>query len=437
MMKQNKLATKIISFFLCFTIAFVSFACLAPEAQAKSLSSLKDEQAAINNKIKDSENKIKELEKQQARQEEIINELNSQISQLNNQLENVRGQKNIINGDIKETEKKITALDEEITQLDAEILAKDKEIEETIEIFCERIRANYVAGETSVLEMFTASSSVSGFLNRLELFRRITQNDQALVDELNREIAEIEEMQKKLEEKKKSVEEEKAALVVKRNDLQSAENELNATQSTIIAKSKEVNKKLADLNYQTKKLEVSIDKYNAEMDKIDDEIEAFLKEQASSSGSSGSSGSSNAGSASSNITTKGWQWPVPYSNSYITSPYGYRNDPISGAYKFHSGIDISMAGAHGKKLVATKSGTVIRAVHSNSGYGNYVMIDHGGGYSSLYAHCSALAVSVGQKVSQGQVIAYIGSSGYSTGPHVHFEIRYNGEKQNPSNYVSK
>lgn len=436
MMKQNNFATKIISFFLCFTIAFVSFAYLAPEAQAKSLSSLKDEQAAINDKIKDSEAKIKELEKQQARQEEIINELNSQISQLNNQLENVRGQKNIINSDIRVTENKIRELDDEIAQLDAEILEKDKEIEDTIEIFCERIRANYVAGETSVLEMFTASSSVSGFLNRLELFRRITQGDQQLVDKLNKEIAEIEEMQKKLEEKKAAVEAEKAELVVKRNDLQSAENELNATQSTIIAKSREVNKKLADLNYQTKKLEVSIDKYNAEMDKIDDEIEAFLKEQASSSGSSSGS-SSNAGSASSNITTKGWQWPVPYSNSYITSPYGYRNDPISGAYKFHSGIDISMAGAHGKKLVATKSGTVIRAVHSSSGYGNYVMIDHGGGYSSLYAHCSALAVSVGQKVSQGQVIAYIGSSGYSTGPHVHFEIRYNGEKQNPSNYVSK
>lgn len=436
MMKQNNSVTKIISFFLCFTLVFVSFAAIAPEAQAKSLSSLRDEQEAIKDKITDSEDKIKELNGQKASQEEIINELNNQIAILNDQLNNVRGQKNIINGDIRDTEKKITELDEEITQLDAEILAKDKEIEDTIAIFCERIRANYVAGETSVLEMFTASSSVSGFLNRLELFRRVTQNDQALVDELNREIAEIEEMQKKLEEKKKSVEAEKAALVVKRNDLQSAENELNATQSTIIAKSNEVNKKLKELNYQTKQLKISLTKYNDEMDDIEAEIEAFLKEQASS-GSSGSSGSSNAGSASSNISTKGWQWPVPYSNSYITSPYGYRNDPISGAYKFHSGIDISMAGAHGKKLVATKGGTVIRAVHSNSGYGNYVMIDHGGGYSSLYAHCSALAVSVGQRVSQGQVIAYIGSSGYSTGPHVHFEIRYNGEKQNPSHYVSK
>ncbi len=433
MMKQNNFATKIISFFLCFTLVFVSFATLAPETYAaKSLSSLKDEQAQIKDKVKESEKKIKELEKQQAKQEEIIAELNNQIAKLNDQLDNVRGQQVIINSDIKDIEKKIAELDEEIKDLDNQILQKDQEIEETIEIFCERIRANYMAGETSVLEMFTASSSVSGFLNRLELFRRVTQNDQALVNKLNEEIAEIEEMQKKLQEKKQSVEAEKAALEVKKYDLQSAEDELNATQKNIMAKSAEVNKKLADLNYQTKKLEVTLDEYNAKMDKIEDEIEDFLKQQQASSG-----GSSNAGSAPSNISKKGWAWPVPYSNSYITSPYGYRNDPISGVYKFHSGIDISMAGAHGKKLVATKAGTVIRAVHSSSGYGNYIIIDHGGGFSSLYAHCSKLAVKVGDKVAQNQVVAYIGSSGYSTGPHVHFEIRYNGEKQNPSHYVSK
>ncbi|MBR3836168.1 MAG: peptidoglycan DD-metalloendopeptidase family protein [Clostridia bacterium] len=433
-MKQNNIATKVIAFFLCFTLVFVSFAAFTPDVYAakKNLSSLKSEQAQIKDKVEESEKKIKELEKQQAQQEEIISELNNQIAKLNDQLDNVRSQQTIINGDIKDIEKKIADLDEEIKDLDEQILEKDKEIEDTIDIFCERIRANYMAGETSVLEMFTASSSLGNFLNRLELFRRVTQNDQALVNKLNEEIAEIEEMQKKLQEKKQSVEAEKAALEVKKYDLQSAENELNSTQATIIAKSTEVNKKLAALNYQTKQLEISLDKYNKEMDKIEDEIEAFLKQQQASSG-----GSSNAGSAPSNISKKGWAWPVPYSNSYITSPYGYRNDPISGVYKFHSGIDISMAGAHGKKLVATKAGTVIRAVHSSSGYGNYVLIDHGGGFSSLYAHCSKLAVKVGDKVAQNQVIAYIGSTGYSTGPHVHFEIRYNGEKQNPSHYVSK
>ncbi len=431
-MKQNNLVTRAISMLLCCALVFLSFGAFAPETHAKSLSSLKNEQEAIKDKVSQSEDKIAELEKQQAQQEEIINELNNQIARLNDQLSNVHSQQTIINGDIKATEKKIADLAEEIKELDAEIAQKDLEIDETIKIFCERMRANYMAGETSVLEMFTSSSSISSFLNRMELFKRVTESDQQLVDKLNKEIKEIEDMQAKLEEKKASAQAEKTALENKRADLRVTENELNSTQATIIAKSNEVNKKLASLNYQTKQLEISIDKYNKEMDDIEDEIEKFLQSQ-NNSGSS----SSNHGSASSNISTKGWAWPVPYDNSYITSPYGYRNDPISGEYKFHSGIDISMPSAKGKKLVATKAGTVIRAVYSNSGYGNYIMVDHGGGYVSLYAHCNSLAAQVGDKVSQGQVIAYIGTSGYSTGPHVHFEIRYNGEKQNPSHYVSK
>ncbi len=434
-MKQNNFVTRAVSLLLCFTMVFLSFGAFTPEASAKSLSSLKNEQAEIKDKVDESEKKVAELEKQQAQQEEIINELNNQIAKLNDQLDNVRGQQTIINGDIKDTEKKIAELVQEIAELDAEIAQKDLEIDETIKIFCERMRANYMAGETSVLEMFTSSSTISGFLNRIELFKRITESDQKLVDKLNKEIKEIEEMQQKLEEKKASAEAEKEALENKKIDLQAAENELNSTQAIIVAKSNEVNKKLASLNYQTKQLEISIDKYNKEMDNIEDEIEAFLKAQQNAANSSG--GSINHGSAASNISTKGWAWPVPYSNSYITSPYGYRSDPISGQYKFHSGIDISMPSAKGKKLVATKAGTVIRAVHSNSGYGNYVMIDHGGGYVSLYGHCNSLAVKVGDKVSQNQVVAYIGTSGYSTGPHVHFEIRLNGEKQNPSHYVSK
>ncbi len=429
-MKQNNVLQKTISMLLCFALVFTFFGAFAPETYAKSLSSLKDEQAEIKDKVDESEKKIAELEKQQAKQEEIINELNNQISKLNDQLENVRGQQTIISGDIKDTEKKIEELADEIKELDAQILEKDKEIDETIEIFCERMRANYMAGETSVLEMFTSSSDLSSFLNRIELFKRITENDQSLVDKLNKEIAEIEDMQEKLQEKKVSAEDEKTRLENKKLDLQSAESELNATQAEIIAKSSEVNKKLANINYQTKQLEISLDKYNAEMDSIEAEIDRFLANQ-------NPSPSPSPDWVTPDVNTKGWMWPVPYSNSYITSPYGYRNDPISGVYKFHSGIDISMPNAMGKKLVAVKAGTVIRAVHSNSGYGNYIMIDHGSGYVSLYGHCKSLNVSVGDKVSQGQVVAYIGSSGYSTGPHVHFEIRYNGEKLNPAKFVSK
>lgn len=432
MMKTDFLK-RALSLLLCFSFVIIGMGGLAPSTHAKNLTSLKNEQAELKDKVKESEEKIKELESQQAKQEEIINELNNQINQLNSQLRNVNTQQEIINDDISATQKKIDELDRKIADLDVQIAQKDVEIEETVELYCERLRANYIAGETSVLELFTASSSLSNFFNRLELFKRVTANDQKLVEKLNEEIKEIEKMQQDLRDSKAKVEEEKKTLEARRADLQRTENELSATQAEIVAKSNEVNKKLRELNYQTKQLEVSIDKYNSEMDDIEAEIEAFLKaQQAASKPSSGSS------SGSSQVAnSKGWIWPVPYSSSYVTSPYGYRNDPISGAYKFHSGIDISMPNAMGKNLVAVKSGTVIRTTYSGSGYGNYVMIDHGGGYVSLYAHCKSLAVSNGQRVSQGQVIAYIGTSGYSTGPHVHFEIRLNGEKMNPSNYVSK
>lgn len=414
---------RVFSVLLCFAIVAVGLGGLAPSTHAKNLNSLKAEQAELKEKVKESEKKIKELETAKAEQEKIIDELNKQIGQLNSQLDNINAQQKVINDEIRAIEAKIQKLDDEIRQLDIEIAQKDVEIDNLVQLYCERLRANYIAGETSVLELFTASSSLSNFFNRLELFRRVTANDQKIVNQLNEEIKAIEEMKQKLEDSKAEIEAEKATLEVKKAELQSAENELKATQSEIMAKSAEVNKKLQSINYQTKQLEVSIDSYNKEMDAVEAEIDKFLQSQTSTKPMDPNS--------------KGWVWPVPYSNSYITSPFGYRHDPISGVYKFHAGIDISMPGAMGKKLVAVKPGTVIRTVHSNSGYGNYVMIDHGGGYVSLYAHCKSLAVSNGQKVSQGQVIAYIGTSGYSTGPHVHFEIRKNGEKVNPSNYVSK
>lgn len=435
-MKMNNFIKKLLSVVLCAAMMFVTFGAVTPKIYAQTLSGLKSEQSEIKEKISKSEDEIEELEKQQAEQSKIVDALNSQINELNKELENVHAQQSIINSDIKTTQNKITSLNNEIADLDNQIAQKDAEIEQTIQVFCQRLRANYMAGGTSTLEMFTASSGLANFLNRMEMFKRVTDSDQQLVDNLNKEIKSIQKMQEELREKQNKLKDEKTVLEGKKSDLQVSENQLSSTQAEIIAKSKEVNAKLKALNYQSKKLEVSIDEYNAEMDRVEAEIDAYMKAQSKKKSSSGNT-SGYAGSVSSNISSSGWAWPLPYSGSYITSPYGYRSDPISGAYKFHSGIDISMASAYGKKLVATKAGTVSLVRHTSSGYGNYVIIDHGNGWASLYGHCSSTAVSVGQTVSQGQVVAYVGTSGYSTGPHVHFEIRYNGEKLNPSNYVSK
>ncbi|MDD6848612.1 MAG: peptidoglycan DD-metalloendopeptidase family protein [Oscillospiraceae bacterium] len=130
----------------------------------------------------------------------------------------------------------------------------------------------------------------------------------------------------------------------------------------------------------------------------------------------------------SSVGTGSFMWPVPYTRN-ITSGYGSRWG------RFHSGIDIAAAGSYGKSIVASDAGTVIWAGYDSSGYGNYVIIDHGNGYSTLYGHCSSLAVRRGQVVAKGQTISYIGSTGDSTGPHLHFEVRKNGSRLNPLNYV--
>ncbi|MBR5437982.1 MAG: M23 family metallopeptidase [Clostridia bacterium] len=120
----------------------------------------------------------------------------------------------------------------------------------------------------------------------------------------------------------------------------------------------------------------------------------------------------------------------------MSSNYGYRSASISGN-AFHGGTDIAGSGISGKPVYASRAGKVITAVSSNRGYGIYVLIDHGDGYSTLYAHMSARYVSTGDNVSKGQMVGRVGSTGNSTGPHLHFEVRYYGEKKNPMNFVKK
>lgn len=425
---------------MSMALVFVSFMAYAPKAQAKTLSDLRDEYSDIEDKISESEQRVKELESQQADQSKIVSALNLQLQKLNQERENITAQKDLITEDIDATEQKISSLNAEISKLDAEIAAKDKEIKDTVKLFCDRMRANYMAGETSVLEIFTSSSDMSSFLNRLEMFKRVTESDQSLVDKLNKEIASIEEMQKELETKKAALQKEKTELEAKRSDLQKTEDTLTANQDVIKQKTEEVEAKLNALNAQTKELKVSIDEYNSEMSRLDSEIkEAIRKAQNSGNSSGENSGGQNAGNMNSNVSSAGWAWPMPYDGVYLTSYYGYRYHPLDGDWRYHSGIDVSMSGAYGKNIVATRAGTVILSSlesESGTGYGNYIIIDHGDGYTSLYGHCSELLVSQGQRVSRGQIIARVGSTGWSTGPHLHFEVRYNGETVDPLDYVT-
>ena len=154
------------------------------------------------------------------------------------------------------------------------------------------------------------------------------------------------------------------------------------------------------------------------------------RQEEENSGNSGGSDSDGSGSGG-NASSSGWQYPLPYRVT-VTSAYGYRVNPVTGQWSFHTGVDLA-AGA-GTPIYATRSGTVTTATYSDV-YGYYVTINHGDGYSSLYGHMTHYVVSAGETVSQGQVIGYVGSTGWSTGAHLHFTIYYNGSTVNPMDYI--
>ncbi|MCQ2484892.1 MAG: peptidoglycan DD-metalloendopeptidase family protein [Clostridia bacterium] len=424
---------RMLSLLMTFSVIFVSVAFFAPRTQAKTISSLKEEQSQIQAKIDESEKKLTSLNNQINSQEQVISELNKQLSNLSDEYNNVKMQKYVVDGEIAETQKKIE-------DLNAEIAKKDAEIEQTIQLFCKRLRANYMAGSSSTLEMLSNASSVSVFLNRLELLKRVTNNDQALVDELNKEIND-------LEKAKSDLEAEKLKLVQKQAELGKVEADLQSTLNAIKVKSEEVDRKLSQLQNTASEIHENIKDFDAQEAQIQKEINRIYAQQKAAEAAKRraqqqqQANKNNNNSGASYYTPKpnpstGFAFPVHYSGCYLSSGFGYRSASISGN-AFHGGIDITGGNIYGQPVIASRSGTVIVAEHySNSGYGHYVMLDHGDGYQTLYGHCSSVVVNKGDYVKQGQVIAYVGSTGNSTGPHLHFEVRYQGEKLNPLNYVS-
>ena len=239
-------------------------------------------------------------------------------------------------------------------------------------------------GQLSYLEVITGAKSFSDFANRLELLKRIIHSDFNLIIEIQKQKAVI-------EAKKAELEEQKARLDALAAEAQKAQDEAAAQME-------------ADLI--------------AESNNVREMIQNRIRQQQS-------------GGIDTPVVhgTGVFIWPC---NGPITSPFGYRTHPIFGTTIYHAGIDIGVD--YGTPIHAADGGTVI-AAEWYGGYGNAVIIDHGNGLQSLYGHNSSLTVSVGETVSQGQVIAYAGSTGYSTGPHCHFEVRQNGEAVDPMGYL--
>ncbi len=433
-MKKTNNLTRILSA-LCATVIALSGLCVYAPVEA-SAATLAEQKADIDAKLKASESKLAALRAEKASQAKIAAELENQLSDLTSKVSVVQNQKDNIDSQVATLNNDIASLSTQITQTEEELVDMNENIDKTVEVFCQRMRANYMTGSSSFFEIFLQSGDISSMLNRIEMFKRVTDNDQKIVTQLEEEIESAEKLKTQLTEKKEKAE-------IKKNDLSAKKIELDAS-------IREYDDLLVGIEKKVAEVKTILNRMNNRIDSVEDEVAAYKDDQADiaqaiknaqaankkPSSSGGSSKPSSPSYAGGTISNKGWMWPVAASSAYISSVYGERRDPISGKSKFHYGIDI--AAPKNSKIVAPLGGTVVYTKYSGSGYGNYLLLDHHNGYFTLFAHCNSIAVSSGQSVKQGQVIAYVGSTGYSTGNHLHFEVRdANGNKLNPSNFVRK
>ncbi len=429
MSKKYIMFNKFVSFSLIFALLF-SVAAIGTYAE----STTRD----FNKEIQDIQNKIDANNNRKADNEKTVDELREEIQAIQEQLDVYKLKIDDLNAQIAEKdaviaqyESEIAALDIEINTANIKIAALDVKIDETYDTLKERLRASYMAGETSTLEILLGSSDYESFLTRLELLSVVARHDNELVSGLQNDINDLDKLKDELDKKKAeqvekqtAVESDKAVIVEARNDVQTTYNNIDAKQTSIEKKVQRVNSIIAGLD-------ASSANYRAEMAKIEkDKAEYDAKISAgmeSGSGSiSGGGGTSSIGNYP--VSAKGMICPLQYSNVYISQHYGHNG---------HKGVDICTRGTGstmGKEIRAAADGTVSTADYHKS-WGKNVYINHGNGVYTRYAHCSSMIVSAGQQVKQGQVIAYVGNTGNSFGPHLHFEVYVNRNRVNPEPWI--
>ncbi len=386
-------------------LALVLAVCVAQgtggSAIAATLTELQQEQARLEQEKKENDAKLAELKADQSKQQEYKNTLDAQMQNLQSQIDGLNTQ--------------INDLDASISEKNAAIAEKQENIDRDVETLKERLCAIYMMGDASTLEIILQSESVIDMAQKVELLNMITEHDTKMIQQLSADM--------------EAIADEKAEIESQKEEVAAARTQLEAKGSELASVQAEAERVLEELNQSVESVQAESDRIAKEKAQASAEIDQWWKDYyaqqaAQNNGSSGgSSGSSGSGGY---VSTGNFTWPVP----------GFTN--ISCGYSSgHKAIDISGGGRtiYGTPIVAADSGKVVTATYHYS-YGNYVMIDHGGGYSTLYAHASSLAVSAGQTVTKGQTIAYVGSTGNSTGPHLHFEVRVNGNRQNPFNWFS-
>lgn len=390
--------------------------------------------AVSQSEIDELQKKLDALEQQAQEQQDVINDLTNQKARFITRKLALDGKIEINRQMIELIGEQIKIYDEIIAEKQAELdKALEKETAQT-ELLRSRIRAMEENSSYSYASFIFDSSSVTELLSRIGDVNDIMHYDKALEEEYMAAREDVESIKKSYEEV--------------RHEQELLQKELDTKQAELDAQVEAAYTMIADIETLSDDAQAEYDAIAEEEAKAEETLQEAIRKRAAeeaaknaannansggasggSGGNSGGGGSSGGGSATS---LSNLQWPVP-SCTLITSRFGYRVAPITGASTYHGGLDIG-AGM-GASIVAAGAGDVIYA-GANGGYGNCVMIDHGNGVVTVYAHMSSIGVSYGQYVTAGQYVGAVGSTGVSTGPHCHFEIRINGVQTDPAAYFS-
>lgn len=411
--------------------------------KAKTLAEIQAEREENNQKIAEYEAQLDKLANDKENSKQYQETLQNQIKLYKANIDSLNAEINTISKDIENAENNIKAID-------ASIVKMQNDIDDGVEKFKKRLYSIYVSSDHNLAEVILGSTSFSEMVANKEMLKRIADYDKKLIDDILSNIENIEDSKKQLEVEKRTLEMKKSDLQKRKDDkkieldaysekMQQTQEEIDRLQREMDALNDDINDLKAinaELDAEDTKIQNEILRQQAlAQQKYEDEQQQLQQQQPSTGGDSQPivipppSGG-------------GFMWPTP-GFYYITSPFGYRWG------RLHGGIDIGDAGMHGSAVAASRSGTVIAVNNScghnyyktsscgcGGGYGNYVTIAHDGTYSTHYAHLSSAAVSVGDYVQQGQVIGYVGCTGFSMGSHLHFEVYVNGSRQDPLGFVS-
>lgn len=455
-MKTKRISTK--KKLLCLLMALVcAFSIIIPSSPTASadenLEDLRNQYDQIEKEIQKNQEAYAEVQSDIKSNEKKLDSLNAQLDSITKQMDLLDESIGILNkdidslqGDIDITQGDIDKINEQIVETEILISETNMLMDSTREVLLARIRENYMAGEASTVELLLTSGDLSTFFARKELVTRVSEKDKELIDELSDKINQLNDLQAELEVKKSELEGKKTELDSQMNKLNDRQNQLESNkktqeekQASAASKYAEVQDIISELDKESDEYKAQIKKQEAEREALEAEIDAYIRDHGSSEGDVPEEEYENDGELA---------WPL---KSRCTITAGYPTYPKGGK---HNGIDLCLCTesgstrdsngnslSYGQPYYAAQGGEVIIAGWHKS-FGNYVVVDHGDGRQTLYAHSKSLNVSVGDVVKKGQQLGLMGDTGNVTGPHLHFEVRIKKAdgsvvKENPLNHVKK